>query len=254
MSSGAALKISNVTGNQSNESNVTTDQSEESNITTNESNGPALVTISQVPEGVTRLAIDIGTGYHPLQVNYTDTMLILIEPQQKAVDMLRKKFADCDRTFIIQAAVSDFEGTANLSHFLVEGRMSSLNVPKGWARSKPNKQNFEVVNVTTLARIISSLPLEHFNNTIDYLQVDAQGEDFKIISSAGRLIKAVNNMTVEVYEDGFATYQTKNRKHADWAPLMKKMGFRMGKCMPGFHKMSGALHAQELHCTYTQVH
>lgn len=193
-----------------------------------------------------KVVVDIGAGYHPLQPDDT-TCVVMVEPQQKAVEALNKKYGGDSRVCIIHAAISDHNGTQNLTHYILEGRMSSLDTPNGWGKGSSDA---EVVNVTTLDTILRAIPLEKFGGAIDLLQIDAQGEDYRIVKSAGALIKKVKEIKAEVYKDGFLTYFTNNSKGHDWAPLMKNKGFVEEGCEKGLTKNTYGYHAAELRCTY----
>ncbi|NBU34036.1 FkbM family methyltransferase [bacterium] len=131
----------------------------------------------------------------------TDAVVYAFEPTPKLVAHLKGQSADLPNYHIIPKAVSNFNGVCT---FYVSGNAdwgcSSIcqfndNLETTW----PGRKDFKVtdsveVDVITLENFIG----EHNITHIDYLHVDAQGQDLQVLMGMGEYISIVRAGQIEM--------------------------------------------------------
>jgi FkbM family methyltransferase len=129
--------------------------------------------------------------------------LYLFEPNPRMVEVLRAKTADAPTVFVLDRAVSDYDGRATF-HIANHDDCSSLQEFAGDANSAWVPQwhpygSFEMVDHVEVAvtRLDTFMKL-HGLDRIDMLEIDAQGEDLRVVQSLGSRIADVRRIQIEV--------------------------------------------------------
>ncbi len=132
--------------------------------------------------------------------NYpSDAVVYLFEPTPELVKFLCEKYHHRPDTHVIQAAVSDYRGEAS---FHVMGKedwgCSSLLEFSGKAYLEWPGRDFSVtrtitVGVIRLDQFIESEGIE----SIDYLHIDTQGSDLKVLQGMGKYLGIVKAGAME---------------------------------------------------------
>jgi FkbM family methyltransferase len=159
--------------------------------------------------------IEVGgnDGGHTLEYLNACDVLYVFEPVPYLADKLRGMFEGNAKVKVIQKAVSDFNGTAR---FGISGPnynwnlgCSSLNeFNPNLAEEWPDRPDFNMmeyidVDVIRLDDFIKSEGIE----SIDFLHIDAQGSDLKVLQSLGTEVHKVKAgrceaaNTVALYKD-----------------------------------------------------
>jgi FkbM family methyltransferase len=159
--------------------------------------------------------IEVGgnDGGHTLEYVNACDVLYVFEPVPYLADKLRGMFVDNQKVKVIQKAVSDFNGTAR---FGISGPnynwslgCSSLNeFNPNLAEEWPGRPDFNMmeyidVDVIRLDDFIKSEGIQ----SIDFLHIDAQGSDLKVLQSLGTEVHKVKAgrceaaNTVALYKD-----------------------------------------------------
>lgn len=156
--------------------------------------------------------IEVGgnQGQHTQRFVHPGARLFVFEPVQELYFKLWEKYKDNSNVLVIPFAVDEVEQVAT---FFVAGQKdwgcSSLNqfndnLNQVW----PGRTDFTVThsyNVMTIR--LDSFCRMYGIDKIDYLWIDAQGHDFKVIKSLGEKIKDVKEgrceaaMEVELYKN-----------------------------------------------------
>ena len=105
---------------------------------------------------------------------------LLVDPGLEAQQRLKSRFAERPHVRVVGVALSDTEGSASFYEERDAGTHSSL-VP-GFAR---DGHSVREVQVTTLDTIVQ----ERGWKRIDFLKVDAEGYDFRVLKGAQGLLK-----------------------------------------------------------------
>lgn len=129
--------------------------------------------------------------------------LYMFEPNPKRVEELRAKANGAATVEVIPAAVSDFEGTATLN-IAAHDDCSSLQefdeqANSTWVHDWHPYRRFETVDrvevpVTRLDTFLAARGI----TVVDLLEVDAQGEDLRVVGSLGDRVGDVKKIQIEV--------------------------------------------------------
>ncbi|HEX7360853.1 MAG TPA: FkbM family methyltransferase [Bryobacteraceae bacterium] len=129
--------------------------------------------------------------------------LYLFEPNPRCVEILRRKTEGMRTAEVVPAAISNFRGTAQF-HIACHDDCSSLqefdeNANKNWVHEWHPYKNFEMVDrfeveVIRLDGFMEANGIE----TVDLLEIDAQGEDLRVVESLGDRLRDVKKIQIEV--------------------------------------------------------
>jgi len=183
------------------------------NTTLNIENGKIIL-----PDWVKRVRIDIGLSYNApitqkwLSESGGDMIVFGFEPNPVAIkrileckpkkhishgDPLENKYIKSGEAIILPCALGDVDYSGSFSKFYVTSQdcgTSSLFLPKYF-------QIKEVIDVPvfSLRSFFDLLPFDKIKN-VDYIKIDTQGADVKIVKSLGNeyLKNNVNMLTIEV--------------------------------------------------------
>lgn len=129
--------------------------------------------------------------------------LYMFEPNPRRVADLQRRTAGVPSIQIIPAAVSDFNGTAQF-HIACHDDCSSLqdfdeNANQNWVHDWHPYKDFKMVDTVDVDVIrLDTFMAEQGIDTIDLLEIDAQGEDLRVVQSLGERLRDVKNIQIEV--------------------------------------------------------
>ncbi len=155
------------------------------------------------------------------------------EPVPKLIEKIKSKIVDLNNYTVIPKAVSDYDGEA---FFNVRGEgdwgQGSLsdftdNVDKVWPGAELRFTERIKIDVTRLDTFIEQTNISKIN----YLHIDAQGEDLKIIKGLGKYISLVVSGVVEASSSDKVSYINQNTVN-DTVDYLKAAGFKITGITP----------------------
>lgn len=182
-------------------------------------NNIPMVSVNRIPKGTRHLTIDIGPGENPFMKPRDDTLLVLVEPVLKTALALKKKFHGDQRVLVAHLDIANFTGNTTI----FSGRATSKEKVDRTQASSDTQM--EKVGASTLKEFMALLPLKYFNQTIDAMRIDAEG-NLKIIESAGNSIKKVKRIEVSAYTKSDVTAYNKKT----FQMFFKENGFKAAGC------------------------
>jgi FkbM family methyltransferase len=163
--------------------------------------------------------------------------LYMFEPNPRCVDLLRRKTEGIQTAHVEPVAISNFSGTAQFN-IACHDDCSSLqefdeNANKNWVHQWHPYKTFEMVDRVNVEVIrLDSFMEAHGIQAVDLLEIDAQGEDLRVVESLGARLRDVKKIQIEV--------------NIHSAPLYKT-GFTMSEAVAFF-----ASHGFEKHVSWKQ--
>lgn len=129
--------------------------------------------------------------------------LYMFEPNPRCVDILQRKTDGIETAHVIPVAISNFTGTAQFNIACYDD-CSSLqefdeNANRNWVHQWHPYKKFETVermNVEVI-RLDSFMDAQGIQ-TVDLLEIDAQGEDLRVVESLGARVRDVKKIQIEV--------------------------------------------------------
>jgi FkbM family methyltransferase len=152
--------------------------------------------------------------------------LYMFEPNPRRVEELRAKTAGAKTIEVIPAAVSDFSGTATFN-IAAHDDCSSLqefdeDANRTWVHDwHPYKRFDTVERVEVPVMRLDTFLAERGIDVVDLLEVDAQGEDLRVVASLGERVADVKKIQIEVNVHSAPLYRNSFR-------LKDAMGFFRG--------------------------
>ena len=129
--------------------------------------------------------------------------LYMFEPNPTRAEELRRKTAGAPTVEVLPIAVSNFNGTATFK-IAAHDDCSSLqdfdaNAPQAWVHEWHPYKRFEMVQSFDVDVVRLDTFLEQRGITsVDLIEVDAQGEDLRVVESLGERIRDVRRIQIEV--------------------------------------------------------
>ena len=147
-----------------------------------------------------KIIIEVGGNQGTDTIRYAEDCdkLFVFEPVPYLADGLRERFKTNERVEVIQSAVSD--KTENGVKFGISGPnhswnlgCSSLNefnpnINEQWP-GRPDFNMMDYIDVTTVT--LKDFIHTHNIKEVEYLHIDAQGSDFKVLQSLGDMVGRV---------------------------------------------------------------
>ena len=157
-----------------------------------------------LPYNRLKIGIDVGACIGETIDYFSDYDLIYaIEPSPEEFTILKEKYKNDKRIIPIQCAISDKDGE-ELFNCYENGRFSSLldfnkkgefyNFCEKNVESFDNLKDRVKVNTFRLDTLIDKYNIDH----IDYLKIDTQGTDLKVVQSLGKYLEKVDTIQMEV--------------------------------------------------------
>jgi FkbM family methyltransferase len=140
--------------------------------------------------------------------------LYMFEPNPRRVAELEQKAAGSSTVFVIPQAVSNAEGRATFNIANYDDCSSLHNFAEDanqtWVHEWHPYKSFEMVQQVDVEVVrLDSFMKSHEIATIDFLIIDAQGEDLRVVESLGERTKDVKKVQMEInihsplYQDSF---------------------------------------------------
>jgi FkbM family methyltransferase len=129
--------------------------------------------------------------------------LYMFEPNPSRAEELRRKVGDASNIQVIPAAVSNYNGRA-VFHIAGYDDCSSLqsfdaSANSAWVHPWHPYRKFEMVDELEVEVIRLDTFMERNGiDSIDRLEVDAQGEDLRVVESLGERVACVRKIQIEV--------------------------------------------------------
>ena len=155
------------------------------------------------------------------------------EPVPELVQILKDNTAHLDNYIVIPKAVSDFNGYASFNVRGVDdwgqGSLSDFTdaVDIVWpagALKFTDKINVDVIRLDTFIEANNIL-------AIDYLHIDAQGNDLKVLRSLGKYVSIVMAGVAEAAKAN-KTYYVDQNTIADTLKFLDESGFKLTEIVP----------------------
>jgi len=156
--------------------------------------------------------------------------LFMFEPNPRRAAELEKKAERSATVVVLPQAVSDVEGRATF-HIANHDDCSSLqmfaeDVNRTWVHQWHPYKSFEMVDQVEVAVVrLDSFMKSRAVDTIDFLLIDAQGEDLRVVESLGDRARDVKKIQMEInvhlplYRNGCTMDQVLGR--------MSELGFEL---------------------------
>jgi FkbM family methyltransferase len=167
--------------------------------------------------------------------------LFMFEPNPKRVDDLEKKAAGAPSIHVIPMAVSNYNGKAKF-HIACHDDCSSLqqfdaDANRTWVHEWHPYKRFEMVDEVEVEVIrLDKFLKDRGIGTVDLLEIDAQGEDLRVVQSLGKRTADVKSIQIEVnisgvplYDNSFSKQQAIDffgtqgfQKHVSWKQSLNR--------------------------------
>ena len=167
--------------------------------------------------------------------------LYLFEPNPQRVAELRRKTAGAPTIHVLPLAVSNYDGRANF-HISCYDDCSSLQdfddgANRNWVHPWHPYKHFEMVNqVEVEVTRLDTFFDRHGIRSVDLLEIDAQGEDLRVVESLGERIRDVGKIQIEVnihssplYRNSFSRAEAETlfaangfESHVSWKQSMNR--------------------------------
>ena len=171
-----------------------------------------------------------GTDSIPTAELCPDIQFYAFEPNPYMVEILKAKTKHISNYTIIQKAVSDFNGMANfnicklgptgVSSLLEFSKTARLNW-NGFFLSVDEKIDVEVIRLDSFIE-------ENNINSIEFLHVDTQGCDLKVLNGLGKYLNIVKQGQVEAAIRPESLYVNQNT-YQETMSFLSKNGFEIVK-------------------------
>ena len=162
----------------------------------------------EIPPNCKHVKIDIGLSYTaPISnkwlIKEPDVFVLGVEPNPHCCDMimssnfekttfldfnLEKKFIEQGRFQLLQCALSDVDGLVVQPFFINQHDYGTSSLYTHDQQTLGPIERVVNVNVINLKMIFENFPWDRFEY-IDYIKIDAQGSDLKILQGAGDFLK-----------------------------------------------------------------
>jgi len=167
----------------------------------------------------------------PRAANDPNAIVYAFEPTPELISELKTKTSHLKNYHIVEKAVSNFEGKTK---FFIAGQLdwgcsSLLQFSDKSQNNWPGRTDFKVTNeieveVITLKSFIENNNIDH----IDYLHIDTQGSDLKVLEGLGEKISIVRAGVMEAGSHTDILYYNQNTA-ADSIKFLNENGFSVSR-------------------------
>jgi len=189
-------------------------------------------------EGYNRIHFDIGAneGVFAIQIakNEPKTFVVAFEPIPKLVSYISKNTSHLKNFMILRNAISDFNGEArfNISPESQYGDFSCSSLLDFSDKANtewPGREDFKVIDYIDVDVIrLDSMIIEYKVPKIDYLKIDTQGSDLKVLEGLGEFISIVKAGTMEAAAKESILYNGQNTQEES-IKFLESNGFEITK-------------------------
>ena len=191
--------------------------------------------MKSINEGYGRLHVDVGANEGDC-IDYArhepNTFVLAFEPVPKLCEKINHKTTHLKNFKLIECAVSNFNGTSilNISPESQYGDYSCSSLLPFSDKSKtdwPGREDFKFidnvnVDVIRLDKFIS----ENNITKIDFLKIDTQGHDLKVLEGCGEFISIIHMGTMEAGTKSDILYEGQNTEE-DSIQFLESNGFEI---------------------------
>lgn len=197
-----------------------------------------------IPENCTHVKLDVGLSYSaPQSQNWLsrepNLMVFGFEPNPDVIDSipkgniqkrapghgepLQKKYIDEKRFSLVSIALSDVDKVEQMDFYINKNDCGTSSLFKHDEVRLGTIEKVVHVNVCSLKMFFDNFPWERFEY-IDYIKIDAQGSDLKILKSAGKYLQErVVFVTAEA--DGYQYYNAEECNTSNITNYMVSQNF-----------------------------
>lgn len=187
-------------------------------------------------KGYNKIYFDIGAneGIYsiPRAKDEPNTFVVAFEPIPKLVNHMKQLSSHLNNILIVDSAVADFNGTSkfNISPPSQYGDYSCSSLLEFSNKSQtdwPGRTDFKKIDEIEVSVIrLDSFILKNEISKIDYLKIDTQGYDLKVLHGLGQFISIVNEGTMEAAAKESILYEGQNTQN-DSIQFLESNGFEI---------------------------
>lgn len=173
-----------------------------------------------------------GNDFINIAKNEPQTNVYAFEPIPKLVEKLRHLTSHLKNVNIIESAVSDFNGKSiiNISPESIYGDYSCSSLLEFSEKSKtewPGREDFKIIdNLEVNVLRLDSFLIQNGITKIDYLKIDTQGHDLKVLKGLGDFISIVECGIMEAGAKDDILYNGQNTENESIA-FLESNGFEI---------------------------
>ena len=189
-------------------------------------------------EDYDRIHFDIGANEGKFAIHFAKcepkTYVVAFEPIPELVKYISEQSSHLKNFMLFKNAVSDFNGTStfNISPPSQYGDYSCSSLLEFSNESKtewPGREDFKVINTIDVDVIrLDSFIVMNKVPKIDYLKIDTQGSDLKVLEGLGEFISIVKAGTMEAAAKESILYKGQNTQ-AQSIAFLERNGFEITK-------------------------
>jgi FkbM family methyltransferase len=182
---------------------------------------------------MSRIFFDVGANNGSssthIAINDPNTTVYAFEPTPRMIEEIKKKIVNLNNYNIIEKAVSNYNGTAT---FKIAGQAdwgcsSLLEFSENSKTEWPGRTDFKVTEELEVEVITLKSFIETNNITqIDYLHIDTQGSDLKVLEGLGEYISIVKEGVMEAAAKTDILYNGQNTQEQS-IKFLSKHGFQV---------------------------
>jgi len=183
-------------------------------------------------DSMKKIIFDVGANHGidsipRAQEDIENTIVYAFEPTPFLIDVLKHKASSLSNYIIVEKAVSDFNGTAkfNVAGNDDWGCSSLLEFSEQSFVQWPGRTDFSVTDIIEVEVIrLDNFISQHNISQIDYLHIDTQGSDLKVLHGLGQYIDLVKEGLMEAAYKKDILYKNQNTVE-DSVEFLKQHGF-----------------------------
>jgi FkbM family methyltransferase len=167
-----------------------------------------------------RIHFDIGANEGVYAIHFArhepNTLVVAFEPTPALIDKLKYNTNNLNNFVLVPSAVSNFDGTSKF-HISPESQFgdyscsSLLEFSDKSQTEWPGRNDFKTINEITVQVIrLDTYVVNNQIPKIDYLKIDTQGADLKVLEGCGELLSIVNEGTMEAAAKRDILYKGQN--------------------------------------------
>ncbi len=175
--------------------------------------------MKSINEGYSRLHVDVGANEGDC-INYArfepNTFVLAFEPVPKLCEKMRTNTTHLKNFHLVESAVSNFNGKSilNISPESQYGDYSCSSLLEFSDKSKtdwPGREDFKVIdNIQVDVIRLDDFIIENSITKIDFLKIDTQGHDLKVLQGCGQFLPIVHMGTMEAGAKDDILYKQQN--------------------------------------------
>jgi FkbM family methyltransferase len=167
-----------------------------------------------------RIHIDVGANDGKMALHYAryepKTFVIAFEPVPVLAEKIKEESSHLNNFMLIEKGVGDYDGFANLnisaeSPYADYGCSSILSFSDKANTEWSNRPDFRFIGATKIELVrLDTFIKDYGIPQIDYIKIDTQGYDLKVLESAGEFIKIIKEGVMEAGAKDDILYKGQN--------------------------------------------